>query len=120
SSLSKSVSQGLTSNASNQPIGDREIIVEEIQNLVLDLTFSEERSEGVIHEGKGGDEIGNESIKAKSESEYGDNHYKDEIAVHIYIIIEELQNLILNQALSEERSKGDIHEENGRDEMGNV
>ncbi|KAH0751019.1 hypothetical protein KY290_030251 [Solanum tuberosum] len=76
------------------------IIFEELQNLVLNQAFSEERAKGGVYE----------SIKAKSESE----DEKD-----VQMIVEELKNLVVNQAFSEERAKGDIHEGNGRDEVGN-
>ncbi|XP_055829763.1 zinc finger CCCH domain-containing protein 67-like isoform X2 [Solanum dulcamara] len=75
-------------------------IVDELQNLVLNQAFSDERAKGGIHE----------YIKAKSENE-------DEKAVQM--IVEEIQNLVLNLAFSEERAKGDIHEGIGRDEIVN-
>ncbi|XP_059300019.1 zinc finger CCCH domain-containing protein 43-like isoform X2 [Lycium ferocissimum] len=84
------------------------ISVEELQNLVLNQAFSEERLKGDIHEE-------NEPIKKKTENEYVDNDYEDEIAVKS--IIEELQNLVLNQAFEEQRAKRDIYEENGRDDI---
>ncbi|XP_060170845.1 zinc finger CCCH domain-containing protein 43-like [Lycium barbarum] len=104
-----SILQNPTQNAPNAEENDVDdeialkIIVEELQNLVLNQAFSEERLKGDIHEE-------NEPIKKKTANEYVDNDYEDEIAMKI--IIEELQNLVLNQAFEEERAKRDIYEEN--------
>lgn len=96
-------------NDEGNDVDDEEVlqfIVEDLQSLVLNQAFSEERAKRGVHGGDGGDEF----IKEE---------YRDEDEEAVRMIVEEIQSLVLNQAFREERAKGDIQEENGRDEVGN-